>query len=82
MKEAFDRACSLNPNSPSLGTRELLSESDEIQPNGRVFKKAIYGKYQWIPFKQLRQEVYNLASGLSELGVKRVCIYMDTRAEW
>lgn len=82
MKEAFDRACSLNPNSPSLGTRELLSESDEIQPNGRVFKKAIYGKYQWIPFKQLRQEVYNLASGLSELGVKRVCIYMETRAEW
>ena len=31
----------------------------------------------WTP-----EKVYNLASGLSEKGVKRICIYMETRAEW
>ena len=28
-----------------LGTREQLSEEDEVQPNGRVFKKVSTGLY-------------------------------------
>lgn len=72
----------MNPDSPSLGTRELLSESDEVQPNGKIFKKAIYGKYKFLTFSELHKKVYDFAAGLSEMGVKRVCIYMETRAEW
>ena len=82
MNAAFDRVCRMNADSPSLGTREFLSETDEVQPNGKVFKKAIYGKYKFLTFSELHKKVYSLAAGLSEMGVKRVCIYMETRAEW
>ena len=30
-----------------LGTRTLLSEQDEVQPNGKVFKKWQLGEYTW-----------------------------------
>ena len=33
-----------------LGVRELLSEEDEKQPNGRIFKKSTYGDYHWNTF--------------------------------
>ena len=82
MNAAFDRVCNLHASNPSLGTRDLLSESDEVQSNGKVFKKAIYGKYKFMTYREMRENVYNLASGLSELGVTRLCIYMETRAEW
>lgn len=29
----------------SLGTRQILNEEDEIQPNGRVFKKVSLHNY-------------------------------------
>lgn len=38
----------------SLGTRQILNEEDEIQPNGRVFKKVSFLQskrcitFQWI----------------------------------
>jgi len=82
MNAAFDRICSLEGNRPALGSRQLLSETDEIQPDGKVHKKAIFGKYKFLTYREMREKVYNLASGLSEMGVKRICIYMETRAEW
>ena len=33
-------------------------------------------------YSQMQKEVQNLASGLSELGIKRCCFFMETRAEW
>ena len=30
----------------------------------------------------MQKEVQNLASGLSEMGIKRCCFFMETRAEW
>merc|ERR1712048_713175 len=42
---ALKNACAQFTNRPALGTRELLSEEDEIQPNGRKFKKCVYGDY-------------------------------------
>lgn len=27
---------------PCLGTRKIISEEDELQPNGRTFKKVLY----------------------------------------
>lgn len=82
LPEAFDRVCQMYPERNALGTRELLSEVDEKQPNGKIFKKAVYGKYHWMTYSQLHKEVMNLAAGLSELGIKRCCFFMETRAEW
>ena len=36
----FHYACKKHAKLPCLGTREFLSEEDEIQPDGKVFKKV------------------------------------------
>ena len=48
---------------PALGTRELLSESDEVQPNGKVFKKAVFGKYHWMTYQEVGERVESMAKG-------------------
>lgn len=40
LDDLFVRAVKLYANEKCLGTRELLREEDEKQPNGRVFKKV------------------------------------------
>lgn len=40
LDDLFARACKLYGNRPCLGTRDILSEEEEPQPNGRVFKKV------------------------------------------
>ena len=38
--DLFLRAVNLNRDQLCLGTREVLHEEDEIQPNGKIFKKV------------------------------------------
>ena len=54
--EQFVRAVQLFPTSKCLGTRELLREEEEQQPNGRMFKKVI-SCFFWLLFGgfQVRQ---------------------------
>ncbi len=33
---------------PLLGTRDILAEEDEVQSNGKIFKKLELGEYRWI----------------------------------
>lgn len=40
LDELFQRAVDLYENADCLGTRELLSEEDELQPSGKVFHKV------------------------------------------
>ena len=40
LDELFERAVDLYENRDCLGTRELLSEEEELQPSGKVFHKA------------------------------------------
>uniref|UniRef100_A0A146SA94 long-chain-fatty-acid--CoA ligase n=1 Tax=Fundulus heteroclitus TaxID=8078 RepID=A0A146SA94_FUNHE len=68
-----------------LGTREVLSKEDEVQPNGKVFKKVILGEYQWLSYDQLDSIVSEFGSGLAALGQKpksTIAIFCETRAEW
>ena len=57
---------------PCMGTRELLSEVDEVQPNGKVFKKAIFGKYNWMTFQEVGDKVDTFAKGLT--GLYQICL--------
>ncbi|KAK5865091.1 hypothetical protein PBY51_016282 [Eleginops maclovinus] len=36
-----------------LGTREVLSEENEVQPSGKVFKKLILGEYKWLSYNEV-----------------------------
>ncbi|CAH1183334.1 unnamed protein product [Phaedon cochleariae] len=68
-----------------LGTREILREEDEIQQDGKVFKKYIMGDYQWKSFNEVNDEALRFGRGLREMGNepgKNVVILAETRAEW
>lgn len=85
LEKMFKFAVSLHTSKRCLGTREILGEADELQPNGRVFKKLRLGDYKWTTFEETEQEARFFGRGLRELGHKphdRIVIFAETRAEW
>ena len=36
-----------------LGTRDILGEEDEVQPNGKMFKKLELGDYRWLTYEEV-----------------------------
>ncbi|XP_061378423.1 long-chain-fatty-acid--CoA ligase 4 isoform X2 [Danaus plexippus] len=70
---------------PCLGTRAVLSEEDEPQNNGRVFKKYKMGSYSWRSYVQCAREARQFGSGLRALGCSprtNLAMFAETRAEW
>ena len=45
LDDLFARAVRVYNVGDCLGTRELLSEHDEVQPNGKVFKKVSHTRH-------------------------------------
>ncbi|KAH3813357.1 fatty acid CoA ligase Acsl3-like [Dreissena polymorpha] len=85
LDELFQRAVSVYGDKNCLGTRELLREEDEMQQNGRVFKKVVMGEYNWQSFEGVFTRLTNLGSGLLAVGQKprrNILIFAETRAEW
>ena len=41
LEKVFRFAVRQHGHKSAIGTREILAEEDELQPNGRVFKKVI-----------------------------------------
>lgn len=83
--QAFMNAVKKYGKLDCLGTRELLSESDEVQPDGKVFKKATFGDYKWLTYDQVNEKVCNLGRGLGALGLgagEKIGIFLETQAEW
>uniref|UniRef100_A0A672FLA8 long-chain-fatty-acid--CoA ligase n=1 Tax=Salarias fasciatus TaxID=181472 RepID=A0A672FLA8_SALFA len=85
LDKMFEHATHRFPLRDCLGTREVLSEEDELQPNGKVFKKVILGNYNWLSFEEAYQAAKHFGSGLAALSQKPHCniaIFCETRAEW
>ncbi|KAI1893199.1 hypothetical protein AGOR_G00121240 [Albula goreensis] len=85
LDKVFEFAAQRFPQRDCLGTRELLSEEDEGQPNGKVFKKVILGEYLWMSYEEVYQAALWLGSGLAGLGQRpqhNIAIFCETRAEW
>ncbi|XP_025080298.1 long-chain-fatty-acid--CoA ligase 4-like isoform X2 [Pomacea canaliculata] len=85
LDDLFVRAVKLYANEKCLGTRELLREEDEKQPNGRVFKKVVLGEYEWLTYERVYQRISNFGSGILALRQKprsKLVIFAETRAEW
>ncbi|XP_078694034.1 long-chain-fatty-acid--CoA ligase 4-like isoform X1 [Branchiostoma floridae x Branchiostoma belcheri] len=81
----WSRAVGLYATKKCLGTRELLSEEDEVQPNGKVFKKVILGEYKWQTYTDVDRRIVSLGQGLAALGQKprnNVLMLAETRADW
>lgn len=85
LDKLFDHAVAKFGKKDSLGTREVLSEENEMQPNGKVFKKLILGNYKWMSYLEVNNRVNNFGSGLTALGLRpksTIAIFCETRAEW
>lgn len=68
-----------------LGTRDVLGEEDEIQSNGKAFRKLLLGEYRWLNYEEVDQLVDNVGRGMRMLGIQPtqpVCLFADTRSEW
>ncbi|KAE8290967.1 Long-chain-fatty-acid--CoA ligase 3 [Larimichthys crocea] len=85
LDKLFEYAATKFPQRDCLGTREVLSEEDELQPNGKVFKKVILGNYNWLSYEEAYHAAKCFGSGLAALGQRPQCniaIVCETRAEW
>ena len=54
MDECFNFAVNQHSHKRMVGTRQVFSEEDEMQPNGKVFKKWVMGTYKWKSYLQVR----------------------------
>nr|XP_039268333.1 long-chain-fatty-acid--CoA ligase 4-like [Styela clava] len=83
--KVFERAVRKFGNNPCFGTRELISESDEVVPGGKVMKKATFGDYKWVTLNEVNTKIENVAKGIGALGIsagQNVAIFMETQKEW
>lgn len=72
-------------NFNTLGVRELFSIDDDIQPNGKIFKKLSLGSYKWTTYEMVLKRVNNLSNGLLKIGLKSndsIMLFAETRPEW
>ncbi|XP_030354225.1 long-chain-fatty-acid--CoA ligase 4 isoform X2 [Strigops habroptila] len=85
LDKLFDHALAKFAKKDCLGTREVLSEENEMQPNGKVFKKLILGTYRWLSYEEVHEKMNRLGRGMTALGLtpkSTVVIFCETRAEW
>ena len=82
---SFRRAVNLYPYRKCLGTREIIKEEDEMQPNGRVFKKLVCGEYSWLTYAEVDVRARAFGKGLAALGQQvreNIVIFSETKADW
>lgn len=85
LERMFNFVTKVHTDKRCIGTRKILSEEDEMQPNGRVFKKFNMGDYMWRSFVETEYAAACFGRGLRELGLKpreNIVIFAETRAEW
>ncbi|KAK2846870.1 hypothetical protein Q5P01_009869 [Channa striata] len=85
LDKMFDYGAMRFPHRDCLGTREMISEEDEWQSNGKVFKKVVLGEYRWLSYEEVLTAASQLGSGLASLGQRpksNIAIFCETRAEW
>ncbi|CAF0726424.1 unnamed protein product [Brachionus calyciflorus] len=82
----FTEAARKHQQIKTMGVRAVLSVEDQVQSNGKVFKKYNMDKeYKWTTYQEMLLKVDRLASGFLQIGIKSndsVIIFSETRAEW
>ncbi|XP_068174186.1 long-chain-fatty-acid--CoA ligase 3a [Antennarius striatus] len=81
----FEYSATKFPKRHCLGTREVISEEDEPQSNGKMFKKVVLGEYRWLSYEDVFTAASQLGRGLTSLGQRpkyNIAIFCETRAEW
>ena len=85
LDKVWNNAVRLYEDKLCLGTRQVLGEEDEVQSNGKIFKKFNLGGYQWMNYREAFQISTEFGRGLIALGQQPrtpIAIYAETRSEW
>lgn len=85
LEKMFKYVAKIHTTKKCLGTRDILGEEDEMQDNGRMFKKYKMGDYKWRNFMETERQASCFGKGMRELGVQpreRIVLFAETRAEW
>ncbi|XP_075892966.1 long-chain-fatty-acid--CoA ligase 3a isoform X2 [Nelusetta ayraudi] len=85
LDKIFEYTATRFPHRDCLGTRKVISEEDERQSNGKLFKKVVLGEYRWLSYEDVFKAACQLGSGLAALGQRpkyNIAIFCETRAEW
>lgn len=85
LDKLFNHAVQRFGEAQCLGTRDILSEENEVQPSGKVFKKLILGEYKWLSYNDVDTIISHFGNGLAALGQQpksTIAIFCETRAEW
>ncbi|XP_028968237.1 long-chain-fatty-acid--CoA ligase 4 [Galendromus occidentalis] len=85
MEQLMRRTVKLYGEKRGFGTREVFCEEEEVQPDGKVFRKYTMGDYRWLTYKEIDERIDLIAAGLFKLGVRprqNLVILAETRMEW
>lgn len=85
LEKMFSYVVKIHTTKRCVGTRQILGEEDEMQSNGRMFKKYKMGEYKWLNFFETEMQARYFGRGIRELGIQpreKVVIFAETRAEW
>jgi long-chain acyl-CoA synthetase len=85
LEKVFKHVAKIHKDKKCLGTRRILGEEDEVQANGKVFKKYRMGDYEWRSFLETDKEARHFGRGIREIGLEprdKVVLFAETRAEW
>ena len=66
--------------------RQILSIDDDVQANGKVFKKfSLSSDYDWVTYAEALTRIRHLSDGLLAVGLKsndNIVLFAETRPEW
>ncbi|KAK3888793.1 hypothetical protein Pcinc_007177 [Petrolisthes cinctipes] len=85
VEAALSYACKKHTNKRAAGTRRILKETEEVQKNGKVFKKYELGDYSWLTYTEIDTMAENFGRGLRTVGHQpheNIIIFAETRVEW
>lgn len=85
MEKVFSHIVGRHNDRQALGTRIVISEDKEVQPDGKVHTKYNLGGYHWITFREWGDLAERFGRGLREIGIQpkeRVVMFSETRADW
>lgn len=85
LEKMFTYVAKIHTTKRCVGTRQIFGEEDEMQSNGRMFKKYRMGDYKWLNFFETEMQSRFFGRGIRELGIEpreKVVLFAETRAEW
>lgn len=85
LPEIIYKAVQYHQKSQCMGYRQCSGVEDELQPDGKRFKKLILGDYKWFTFEEIQKRIDHIREGLLATGIKKgslVVIFSETLLEW